>query len=67
MAPEFPPLNPDDEVVKGQARLKRSMWRRLKEIGQEQKPKRSMNAVIETFLEWAIKDYDAAQARKNKK
>ena len=67
MAPEFPEQDPDEVVEKKQARLKRRVWRRLKEIGEAQKPKRSMNAVLEFFVEWAIEDYDQAQTKKNSK
>lgn len=64
--PEFPKIEPGDQVKAVSVRLKSSLWERLKKIGQEQTPKRSMNEVVSFFLEWAADDYELAKARKKK-
>lgn len=64
--PEFPPPNPDDEIVGNQVRMRRALWAKLKRIGAEQQPRRSMNEVIVFFLEWATEDYELARSRKKK-
>lgn len=66
VSPVFPATNPAENVEKKQVRLQRRTWDRLKEIGREQQPKKSMNAVIEFFLDWAIQDYDLAKANSKK-
>lgn len=65
--PQFEQPDPDREVLKKQVRLEKRLWERLKVIGREQTPKRSMNAVIEFFLEWAIEDYELGKAQRNRK
>lgn len=66
MAPELPKEDPKDRLEPRSVEIKEWIWKRLKEIGQEADPKRSRPYVLNYFLEWAIKDYDAAQARKKK-
>jgi hypothetical protein len=64
--PEFPKVDPSEEIHANNVRLKRGLWDRLRKIGEEQTPKRSMNQVIEFFLEFACDDYEQAKARKKK-
>lgn len=66
MAPELPPEDVEQKEEYRSVPIKNWVWRRLQEIGREGKPKRTRPFVLNYFLEWAIKDYDAAQARKKK-
>lgn len=66
MAPELPKEDPQERLKPRSVEVKEWIWKRLKEIGHEADPKRSRPFVLNYFLEWAIKDYDAAQARKKR-
>ncbi len=66
MAPEFTPPDPDEIPKPRSVTINDRIWRRLREIGREQKPRKSRPEVLQLFLDWAIRGYDLAQQRKKK-